>query len=434
MDNNNELIFNWSLNGKHIEEKFSAPNYAPQEDVFEICDYIFQYHEILNVFDMQSVATLLSQKNLRQEEALNTILSIDNFLLEKVILLKILFSKLLDYDDRYFKRLNEKHQRAESDSEINLYNWRSDYIERDIKLFLICDVKDISFLDRQFDELKEGCEKFISTGSVDSMRGALDNLRKKIQEQADFIVDKVEELYQKNLWKILGNCLPNENLALQKFGQALDKMKKEYGELQEQLRDAYAGYKKIITKGGCFAICISGERKIYALSGNDYKNGSISSGRYLDEDAGLQLEKIANFINLESIGYERAILNDNTMNYIKFSGLRFSFEDAISLKDDFESEYYNIRNYTCCERKILSILDSSDNNLQFFIRYKPCQKCVPAMASDGARNVVSYVISEQLGFTPKFFISKVVIQDKSYINHNGYKEYQYELTESIIVN
>lgn len=433
MTNNNELVFNWSLNGKHIEEKFSVPNYEPQEDAFEICDYIFQYHEVLNVFDMQSIAAM-SQKNLRQEEALNTILSIDNFLLEKVILLKILFSKLLDYDDRYFKRLNEKHQQAESDSKTNLHKWRSNYIEKNLKLFVLCDVKDVSFLARQFDDLKEGCEEFVSTGSVSSMREALDNLRKKIQQQADFIVDKVEELYQKNLWKILGNCLPNENLALQKFGQALDKMNKEYEEIQEQLKEAYVGYKKIVNKGGCFAICVAGGRKIYALSGNDYKNGSISSGRYLDEDAGLQLEKIANFINLESIGYERAVLNDDTMNYIKSSGVRIYFEDAVSLKNDFRSEHYNIRNYTCCERKILSILDSSDNNLKFFIRYKPCQKCVPAMASDGARNIVSYVISEQLGFTPKFFISKVVIQDKSYINHNGYKEYQYELTESIIVN
>lgn len=427
---NCELIFNWSLNNRNIEEKFSSIDYEPQEDVFEISDYIFQSHEVLCTYGKLECDGKFWPPNLRSEEALNTIIGMDELLLADVCFLKSVFSKTIKFNQRYFQNLKNEQQFAEQRSEIDIKEWRRNYIKNDVNKLFFINIKDVSFLDKFFDDLKRNCDDFIQTGNIEILEESVKKLRSELQKQADFVVGKVKELYQENLWKIIGNCLPDENLALQKFGQALDKMNDEYRELKLLMKEVSAAYRKIIQKGGCFAICNAKNRKIYALSGNDYPG----SGRCRDGKAAQELDEIAYFLDLESEGFERAILNDQTKNYVRVFFDRIRFYEDVTLKEDVGTEYFDIRNYTCCERKIMSVLDSSCNNLEFFIRYKPCQKCVPAMTTSDNRKVISYVISEQLGFKPKFFISKVVIQDKSYTNFNGWKKYQYELNESIIVN
>ena len=347
-DENNELIFNWSLNGRNIKEVFSSANYEHQEGVFEICDYIFQSHEVLCAYGKRECDQKMWQPNLRSEEALNTIIGIDELLLGCVCFLKNLYSKTVRYNSNYFENLKKEQQNEERNNKENIEKWRSNYIEKNINKAFFIDIKvnqkDVSFLDRALDDLKRSCENFVQTGIVEILEESIKRLRAELQKQADFIVDKVNVLYQENLWKVIGNCLPDEDLALKKFGQALDKMKGEYGELKLLMKGISIGYKKVIQKGGCFAICNAGERKIYALSGNDYP----CSGRCRNEKTAQELDEIAFFINLESKGFERAFLNDQTKNYVREYPDRIWFYEETSLKEESWTAYFDICNYTSC--------------------------------------------------------------------------------------
>lgn len=128
---------------------------------------------------------------------------------------------------------------------------------------------------------------------------------------------------------------------------------------------------KYLSDTGCFAIMENSNNIIYyAISGIKSKESAF-------DDLCNQIENIV----FKNINVRRCLVSQDMVRY-KYSHPFFCtplYPKPIFYKNDYSSPYFQERNYTCCERKILPYLQPNENNNTFFIRWAPCSQCRPAI-------------------------------------------------------
>ena len=208
----------------------------------------------------------------------------------------------------------------------------------------------------------------------------------------------------KYLWQCLDNSSENFNIRIneierlqnafsdtQSFSHSVTDIEAHYNDLIDQLKNfPHSEIAKSCCKGGrgsCVAIMDVDNRKWYTLSGLDNKS-VLDAG---DDD----IFTLAQELSMPGFTYAR--LNGDVVRYTKYNDTNFANHpflnhpvklsqdpDPLSQQDD----------YSCCERKLLASAPNG-NNYRFFIKYKPCKRCLPAMAHD---NIISHVYAHEKGF------------------------------------
>ncbi len=141
--------------------------------------------------------------------------------------------------------------------------------------------------------------------------------------------------------------------------------------------------------GGCFAIMHTQVDDYFALSGRqDYSGGVWDSVL----DVSSEIEQIAKTINsaLFANKYIWARLSDSTRRY---TNLHNHGEDPsaihrfVELGTDWNNPKVDDKNtigttYGCCERKLQAAHNDYLFDKDFYVRWAPCKRCIPALADE----------------------------------------------------
>ena len=259
---------------------------------------------------------------------------------------------------------------------------------------------------------------FSIKGEIPSYRHEMNklilNLVNNIEENYAIIIDKINETsrYIKNkikgitylaskIW-LLGLFDFNGEVKEECFtSQKINKLLDEYENILRILEKGYHG-KKAYNKenrGGCVAVCFTDDMKCFSLSGIDCdvsQNNMQGLSSIVEEDVKNMGKIIEN-----KTGLTYCKLNKNTVRYVDCDSLDevvFDYQETCLSKDYINKSYLEIKkNYTCCERKIVSSIPNR-NNYVFFIKYLPCKKCLPAVKSTGSCSIKVYTRFNRLGF------------------------------------
>lgn len=427
------LIFKWKYNGIELPEKFDSNKYKPEENVFEVSDYLAQADE---VFCTYAFHICVNNKLFRDifgslKELYNYTISLNEEMLACVACLKSAYAEIVRYNDNYFNEVRTSLRRLENDNK-KFNEQKKRFVEQYQKTCqnMQCFMLFCTFIEN----LNDGIAEFEKSGNVDKIEKSIVSLRRKIQSEAKFLVGKMSQIWKRNLWKKIENT--KSDTAIAKISSKLNSLiQKSHGDLHNlgAIRKGYERYFYDVKPKSCYALCLAGDQKYFALSGYDYASSGTSSTNNKDIDA------VANATALSLKNFKRAVLNDEVKRYaIYISAEQISFDRSEPVYGEERSMScipldFLKQNYSCCERKILSVIPDTVNNISFFIRFKPCKRCLPAMVDKKDWHIESYVISEQNGYGQKYFMSKVLVKDDSYSVGN-YSIPRYELSESIIVD
>ncbi len=207
-------------------------------------------------------------------------------------------------------------------------------------------------------------------------------------------LSKSSESFNSNLSEI--EKLQNNFSTFKPFKHFSNNLIDDYNNLIDRLRNLPNNSlaKSCCNKnnGNCVAIMQAGNEKWFTLSGLDDTNVLAESDDKIYE-LGQQL-------SMPEFKYAR--LTGDVLRYTIYMGT-----DPITHKDynhPFLHNYVELSNdqdiqtqgkeYTCCERKLLACVPNAQK-YNFFIKYKPCKRCLPAMAHD---NIVSNIYATEKGF------------------------------------
>ena len=208
----------------------------------------------------------------------------------------------------------------------------------------------------------------------------------------------------KKLWQCLNNSSHNFNKGIERieriqneffnpqvFSHPITDIETHYNELINQLKNfpnskiARSCCKE--GRGSCVAIMDADGRKWYTLSGLD--NTSVL---HAGSD---QIYILGQQLSMPGFTYAR--LNGDVVRYTKYNNANPDYHpflnNPVKLSQD-PDRLSQQNDYSCCERKLLAS-DPNGNNYRFFIKYKPCKRCLPAMAHD---NIISHVYAHEKGF------------------------------------
>lgn len=424
-------MFKWKYNGIELLEEFDSNMYKPEENVFEVSDYLAQADEVFCTYVFHKC---LNNELFRDifgslKELYNYTISLNEEMLACVACLKSAYAEIVRYNDNHFNEVRTKLRRLENDKK-NFNEQKKWFVEQYQKTCQ--NMQCFMFLCAFIDNLNDGITEFERTGNVDKIEKTIVSLRRKIQSEADFLVKKMSGIWKRNLWKTIENTKSYTVIA-ERSSKLNSLIQKSHGDLHDfiGIRKGYEMYfYDEMAKKRCYALCIAGTQKYFALSGHDYASSGTPPTNNNDVDV------VANAIGLSLKGFKRAVLNDKVKRYatyvsakqIGFDGVENEYGNELLMGNSFLAQ-----NYSCCERKILSVVPNTENNISFFIRFKPCKRCLPAMVDKKDRHIESYVISEQNGYGQKYFMSKVLVKDNCY-SVDSYTIPRYELSESIIVD
>ena len=430
MTNVAPLIFKWKYNGIELPEEFDSNKYEPEENVFEVSDYLAQAEEVYctYVFHKSVNNELFHDLFYSLKELYNCTIPLNEEMLACVACLKSAYAEIVQYNDNYFNEVRTTLKRLENNKEKSneRKKWYVEQLQKTSQS-MQCFMLFCTFVEN----LNDGIAEFEKTGNVDKIEKSIVSLRKKIQSSADFLVRKMSGIWKRNLWKTIEKTRSYAKIAMlnKKLQSLIAKSKSDLNDINA-IKKGYKKYFYDVEPQGCYALCAVGNQNYFALSGYDYASSGTPPTNNNDVDV------VAKAIGLSLKGFKRAVLNDKVKRYatyvsakqIVFDGVENEYGNELLMENSFLAQ-----NYSCCERKILSIIPNSEKDISFFIRFKPCKRCLPAMIDKKDRHIESYVISEQNGYGQKYFMSKVLVKDDSYSVGN-YTIPCYELSESIIVD
>lgn len=208
----------------------------------------------------------------------------------------------------------------------------------------------------------------------------------------------------KKLWQCLNNSSENFNKGIEEieriqndffnpqvFSHSITDIETRYNELINQLKNfPNSKIAKSCCKegrGNCVAIMDADDCKWYTLSGLD--NTSVL---HAGSDEIYMLGR-----QLSMPGYSYARLNGDVVRYTEYNDTNLAnhpfLNNPVKLSQDL-NRIQQQDDYSCCERKLLASAPNG-NHYEFFIKYKPCKRCLPAMAQD---NIISHVYAREKGF------------------------------------
>lgn len=402
------LVFKWIINKEIIEETFYDTAYNPSEEGLKECDYIFQYHSVINSYRYGTLDYVSKEFNSLANDYFFRIIDLDDSFLDAVSCLKIIFASFLKYELFCNDLLEWYDSSGSGTAKQRIISRSQEFLE---------ELPNTNFCFFMTTSLPKAIENFERKNNSSQIKDWLKESRREIQRKADDIAQNMEKIFSQNLWKDFEEFIKKDcgALDLMSLKSKIIKFDTESNEVIKSLKTLIEGYTKYVKNDGCYAICVSNSGKYYSLSGVSDYGGRWQHHRKLFSDDPLNLSRLVELLSPED-DFIYAPLTDDVVcyglwNWRDYHYKYFSEEKKLD-KAIQECTDFCARDVSCCERKILAKFPD-EKEYKFFIRFTPCHLCQPAMLSTSDKKIVSYVPSED-----KKKLRKLIVQSKDSLYEN----------------
>ena len=421
---NNKLIFNWIVKKRIVTEEYPSSLYNPENGEYAVSDYLFEGYSTISFY---CGLQFLKQFPDYEENTRRLLISISaccRTFLQEITQLKNDYDRLKGFNRNYFMDVKglAKGNRGEQGF-IALEEMKADILRA------------CPFSTNKNHYLQSFCKKieelmFDFNNNIGLVESAFVEVMDTLQNRAKQLVAFAKDIWNENIFKKAKQIVlsirkgDEEDYAIHSY---LQKKEDEFEELKNLLSSDKNAKKLFIEGKRCFAICKSKRKTYFALSGIDYNlNGKKSISPLIVNNA---IVSVGNSIKKIHRNWTYAQLSDNTECYMDdFSepGSMIYGNSIRTFRDDLNKGTYNIgMSYSCCERKLFANIPQSNRKYEFFIKYLPCKKCLPAMGKKN-KKIVSYVPFDKKGYGEKILYTTVLVHELKHLK-------KYKVEESYIV-
>lgn len=416
-----KLVFDWNVKKNIVKEVYPSSLYDPENGEYAVSDYLFEGYSTISFY---SGLQFLKQFPDYEENTRRLLISISaccQAFLEEIALVKNNYDRLKGFNHYYFMdvRGHAKGNWGER-SAIALEKMKADILRACL----------FSTNDNHY--LQSFCEKieqlmFNFNNNIDLVESAFAEAMGTLQNRANKLVELAKNIWNENIFETVRKIVSSIRKGVEKDYAAsfyLQDKEKEFKELKKMLSSNEDAKGLFIDGKKCFAICKSKRKTYFALSGIDYdlNKGQLNYLSIINNDiisVGKTIKKIyPKWIYAQLLDNTKSYMYDfNVMSYSGF--VNEFYKDAASNKSNLKSSY------SCCERKIFSHIPPANKKYEFFIKYLPCKKCLPAMGMKN-KKIISNVPFDKKGFGKNILYSTVLVHELKYLK-------KYKVEESYIV-
>ena len=416
-----KLVFDWIVKKNIVKEVYPSSFYNPENGEYAVSDYLFEGYSTISFY---SGLQFLKQFPDYEENTRRLLISISaccRTFLQEITQLKNDYDRLKGFNRNYFMDVKglAKGNRGEQGF-ITLEEMKADILRA------------CPFSTNKNHYLQSFCIKIEHlmldfNNNIDLVESAFVEAMEALQSRAHQLVDFAKKMWNENIFKKAKEIEVSIKQGEEKYytiHSYLQEKEDEFKNLKNLLSSNEETKETFIDGKKCFAICKSKRKTYFALSGIDYdlNKGKINYLSIVNND----VISVGHAIKKVYPNWIYAQLLDNTKSYT------YSF--AVMTYSGLVQDFYNdvmgnssnlAQSYSCCERKIFSHIPLTNKKYEFFIKYLPCKKCLPAMGVKNKR-IVSYVPFEKRGFGKNILYTTVHVYEQKYLK-------QYKVEESYIV-
>ena len=416
-----KLVFDWNVKKNIVKEVYPSSLYDPENGEYAVSDYLFEGYSTISFYSGLQFLKSFSEYEENTRRLLDSISECCRIFLQEITLLKNNYNRLKKFNHYYFMDVRglAKGNRGEQ-GVIILEEMKADILR-------VC-----PFSTNNNHYLQLFCEKIEQlmvdfNNNIDLVVSAFVEVMDTLQNRANQLVELAKNIWNENIFKKASKIASSIRKGIETdfaIHFYLQEKEDEFNKLKKILSSNENAKEMFIEGKKCFAICISKRKTYFALSGIDYDfhRGKINNLPIVNNDVisvGCTIKKI----------YPKWIyaqLLDNTRSYTyDFSVMSYcgSYREFYT---DVMSNSSNLKlSYSCCERKIFSHIPLTNKKYEFFIKYLPCKKCLPAMGMKNKR-IISYVPFDKKGFGENILYTTVLVHELKHLD-------QYKVEESYIV-
>lgn len=415
------LVFNWIVKKSTVRELYPSSSYKPENGEYAVSDYLFEGYSTISFYSGLQFLKRFPEYKENTSRLLNSISSCCQTFLKEIALLKNNYDKLKMFNHNYFMDVRglATGKRGERGA-IVLEEMKADILRA------------CPFSTNDNHYLQSFCEKieqlmFNFNNNIDLVESAFVEVMDILQKRANQLVELAKNIWNENIFKKARKIVSFIRKGLEKdyaVSLYLQDKENEFEKLKRLLCSNKKAKDLFIDGKRCFAICNSKRKTYFALSGIDY-NGTSISPLIVNNDVvsvGVSIKKIYR-------NWTYAQLSDDTKCYMDSlfePGSMVYGSPVRTFRDDLNKGIYKIeKSYSCCERKIFSHVPQTNKKYEFFIKYLPCKKCLPAMGMKD-KKIISYVPFDKKGFGKGVLYTTVLVCELKYLD-------QYKVEESYVV-
>lgn len=415
------LVFNWIIKKSTVRELYPSSSYKPENGEYAVSDYLFEGYSTISFYSGLQFLKRFPEYKENTSRLLNSISSCCQTFLKEIALLKNNYDKLKMFNHNYFMDVRglATGKRGERGA-IVLEEMKADILRA------------CPFSTNDNHYLQSFCEKieqlmFNFNNNIDLVESAFVEVMDILQKRANQLVELAKNIWNENIFKKARKIVSFIRKGLEKdyaVSLYLQDKENEFEKLKRLLCSNKKAKELFIDGKRCFAICNSKRKTYFALSGIDY-NGTSISPLIVNNDVvsvGVSIKKIYR-------NWTYAQLSDDTKCYMDSlfePGSMVYGSPVRTFRDDLNKGIYKIeKSYSCCERKIFSHVPQTNKKYEFFIKYLPCKKCLPAMGMKD-KKIISYVPFDKKGFGKGVLYTTVLVCELKYLD-------QYKVEESYVV-
>lgn len=425
----NKLVFNWIVKKSIVTEEYPSPFYKPENGEHAISDYLFEGYSTISFYSGLQFLKQFPDYKENTRRLLSSISACCQAFLEEIALLKNNYDRLKGFNHYYFMDVR-RHAKGNWDerSATELEKMKADILRA-------CpfSTKDNHYLQLFCKKIEQLMVDF--NNNIDLVESAFAEAMGTLQNRANELVELAKSIWNENIFKKARKMASLIRKGFEKsyaiFSYFQDK-ENEFEKLKRLLSSNEDAKGLFIDGKKCFAICNSKRKTYFALSGTDYNlNNKINnintiSPLKVNQDivsVGVSIKKIYR-------NWTYAQLSDNTecyMDPLSEPGSMAYGSSIRTLRGDLNNSTYKIEwSYSCCERKIFANIPQSNRKYEFFIKYLPCKKCLPAMGMKN-KKIVSYVPFDKKGFGKNILYTTVLVHELKYL-----KKYKVEESYNVM--
>ena len=416
-----KLVFDWIVKKNFVKEVYPSSFYHPENGEYAVSDYLFEGFSTISFYNGLQFLKNFSEYEENTRRLLISISECCQSFLKEIALLKSNYDRLKRFNHYYFMDVRG----------LVKGNWGEEgFIALEKMKADILRVCPFSTNDNHY--LQSFCKKieqlmFNFNNNIDLVESTFIEMMDALQNRANQLVNFAKDIWNENIFKKVKEIIFSIRKGKEKDYAVyfyLQEKEDEFKKLKKALNSSEDAKEMFIEGKKCFAICKSKRKTYFALSGIDYdlNKGKINYLSIVNND----VISVGHAIKKVYPNWIYAQLLDNTKSYtcgfavMIYSGIVHDFyNDVMGRSSNL------VPSYSCCERKIFSHIPLTNKKYDFFIKYLPCKKCLPAMGMKN-KKIVSYVPFEKKGFGKDILYTTVLVKEKKYLK-------QYKVEESYIV-
>lgn len=419
-----KIVFYWNVKRNVVKEEYPSAFYHPENGEYAVSDYLFEGYSTISFY---SGLQFLKQFPDYEENTRRLLISISaccRTFLQEITQLKNDYDRLKGFNHNYFMDVKglAKGNRGEQGF-IALEEMKADILRA------------CPFSTNKNHFLQSFCKKieelmFDFNNNIGLVESAFVEVMDTLQNRANQLVELAKNIWNENIFKKASKIASSIRKGIETdfaIHFYLQEKEDEFNKLKKILSSNENAKEMFIEGKKCFAICKSKRKTYFALSGIDY---NLNSGKSISPlIVNNAIVSVGNSIKKIHRNWTYAQLSDNTECYMDdFSepGSMIYGNSIRTFRDDLNKGTYNIgMSYSCCERKIFSHIPPANKKYEFFIKYLPCKKCLPAMGMKN-KKIISNVPFDKKGFGKNILYTTVLVHELKYLK-------KYKVEESYIV-